>query len=74
MSSESREIKVKRVSSRKRARDNLNSHLTPAKKRGSTPGGQCPLATGEDPFTRTMTDIKDIEVCCIQSINLRNFV
>ncbi|XP_044029517.1 helicase POLQ-like isoform X2 [Siniperca chuatsi] len=39
MNAGKQEIKVKRVSSRKRPRDGLKTHLTPAQKRG---GGTCP--------------------------------
>ncbi|XP_071402496.1 helicase POLQ-like isoform X2 [Centroberyx affinis] len=63
MNAEKQEIKVRRVSSRKRSRDSLKSHLTPAKKRGSTSLGQCPDSTENGVFTGAMADIKATEYC-----------
>ncbi|XP_071770419.2 helicase POLQ-like isoform X1 [Centroberyx gerrardi] len=63
MNAEKQEIKVRRVSSRKRSRDSLKSHLTPAKKRGSTSLGQCPDSTENGVFTSAMADIKATEYC-----------
>ncbi|XP_071402497.1 helicase POLQ-like isoform X3 [Centroberyx affinis] len=69
MNAEKQEIKVRRVSSRKRSRDSLKSHLTPAKKRGSTSLGQCPDSTENGVFTGAMADIKATEVCYYCSDN-----
>lgn len=57
-----REIKIKRVSSRKRSRGSLKSSLTPAKKRG---GGtclqQCPQTWR---LSSDMAHTQDAEVGC----------
>ncbi|CAB1352929.1 unnamed protein product [Coregonus sp. 'balchen'] len=51
----SAEIKVKRVSSRKRSRDGLRSHLTPVRKIPSSSGQQCPdSSTAEMEHPRAM--------------------
>ncbi|KAM4635116.1 helicase POLQ-like isoform 2-T2 [Polymixia lowei] len=62
MNAETREIKVKRISSRKRSRDSRKSHLTPAKKRGGAPLGQCPDSK-EEVFISAMTDENTTEYC-----------
>ncbi|XP_062339918.1 helicase POLQ-like [Osmerus eperlanus] len=54
MSADNREIKIKRVTSRKRSRDSLKSHLTPLRKRTTASGEQCSDKTGGRPHTRTM--------------------
>lgn len=58
MSFDNREIKIRRVSSRKRSRDSLKSHLTPVRKRTSASGVQCPDSTAERVNSRTMGDVK----------------
>ncbi|XP_053195867.1 helicase POLQ-like isoform X2 [Scomber japonicus] len=61
-----REIKVKRVSSRKRSRDSWKTQLTPARKRGGGGGGG---GGGEELCPRNwklssiMADIKAVEYC-----------
>ncbi|XP_067430309.1 helicase POLQ-like [Thunnus thynnus] len=62
MNAAKREIKVKRVSSRKRSRDILKTHLTPARKRGGGGGGeeQCPRNWR---LSSIMADIKAVEYC-----------
>ncbi|XP_044189088.1 helicase POLQ-like [Thunnus albacares] len=63
MNAAKREIKVKRVSSRKRSRNILKTHLTPARKRGGGGGGggeQCPRNWR---LSSIMADIKAVEYC-----------
>ncbi|XP_067430326.1 helicase POLQ-like isoform X2 [Thunnus thynnus] len=60
MNAAKREIKVKRVSSRKRSRDILKTHLTPARKRGGGGGEQCPRNWR---LSSIMADIKAVEYC-----------
>uniref|UniRef100_A0A8C7U593 Helicase POLQ-like n=1 Tax=Oncorhynchus mykiss TaxID=8022 RepID=A0A8C7U593_ONCMY len=62
----SAEIKVKRQSSRKRSRDRRISHLTPARKRTSASGRQCPDNTGQIELSRALDqsmDAKFSEYC-----------
>lgn len=60
------EIKVKRVSTRKRSREILRSHLTPAKKRGG--GGPClQQCPPNRRLSSIMADIKAVEVTDLQS-------
>ncbi|KAM9517104.1 helicase POLQ-like isoform 1-T1 [Salvelinus alpinus] len=62
----SAEIKVKRLSSRKRSRDRRISNLTPARKRTSASGRQCPDNTGQIELSRAMDqsmDAKFSEYC-----------
>ncbi|XP_055730784.1 helicase POLQ-like isoform X1 [Salvelinus fontinalis] len=62
----SAEIKVKRLSSRKRSRDRRISNLTPARKRTSVSGRQCPDNTGQIELSRAMDqsmDAKFSEYC-----------
>ncbi|KAF3701621.1 Helicase POLQ-like [Channa argus] len=61
MNADKQDIKIKRVCTRKRSRDILKSHLTPAKKRGAGPRfQQCPPTRR---FSSIMADIKDVEYC-----------
>ncbi|XP_070706677.1 helicase POLQ-like isoform X2 [Pempheris klunzingeri] len=60
MNAGKQEIKVKRVSCRKRSRDSLRSHLTPAKKRGGTCPQQCPKAWR---CSSIMSDLPAVEYC-----------
>ncbi|XP_029564779.1 helicase POLQ-like isoform X2 [Salmo trutta] len=62
----SAEIKVKRLSSRKRSRDRRISHLTPARKMTSASGRRCPDNTGQIELPRAMDqsmDAKFSEYC-----------
>ena len=64
MNAERTEIKVRRVSSRKRSRESLKTHLTPARKRGGGGGGdsrsqQCPQ---HGSLSSIMADIQAAEV------------
>ncbi|XP_062290649.1 helicase POLQ-like [Scomber scombrus] len=56
------EIKVKRVSSRKRSRDSWKTHLTPARKRGGGGGGE-ELCPRNWKLSSIMADIKAVEYC-----------
>ncbi|CAK6983418.1 helicase POLQ-like, partial [Scomber scombrus] len=55
------EIKVKRVSSRKRSRDSWKTHLIPARKRGG--GGGEELCPRNWKLSSIMADIKAVEYC-----------
>ncbi|XP_029511217.1 helicase POLQ-like [Oncorhynchus nerka] len=62
----SAEVKVKRQSSRKRSRDRRISHLTPARKRTSASGRQCPDNTRQIEISRALDqsmDAKFSEYC-----------
>ncbi|XP_013984855.2 helicase POLQ-like [Salmo salar] len=62
----SAEIKVKRLSSKKRSRDRRISHLTPARKMTSASGRRCPDNTGQIELSRAMDqsmDAKFSEYC-----------
>lgn len=66
MNAATTEIRVKRVSSRKRSRDSLRSHLTPAKKSGgSSCSQQCPKTSR---LCSIMADVNAVEVCCCPGI------
>lgn len=71
MNAENQEIKVKRVSSRKRSRDYFKSHLTPAQKRETTHNEQYPQ---NRVVTTTMADVKAAEVCYFALTDLRTFI
>ncbi|KAM7368580.1 hypothetical protein PAMP_012906 [Pampus punctatissimus] len=65
MNAAKREIKIKRVSTRKRSRDSLKTHLTPARKRAGALGGaeggeQCPRNWRS---SSVMADINAAEYC-----------
>lgn len=60
MSAERQQINVKRVSCRKRSREDLTSHLTPARKRGSTCVQQCPKTCR---LSSIMTDTQAEQFC-----------
>uniref|UniRef100_A0A668AHL5 Helicase POLQ-like n=1 Tax=Myripristis murdjan TaxID=586833 RepID=A0A668AHL5_9TELE len=63
MNAEKQEIKVRRVSTRKRTRDSLRSLLTPARKRGSTSLRQCSDSIQTWVISTAMADVKAAEVC-----------
>ncbi|KAL4005214.1 hypothetical protein ACER0C_004927 [Sarotherodon galilaeus] len=55
------EVKIKRVCQRKRARDNLKAHLTPARKRG---GAVCsPLCNSNRRINSIMAESRAVEYC-----------
>uniref|UniRef100_A0A668A760 Helicase, POLQ like n=1 Tax=Myripristis murdjan TaxID=586833 RepID=A0A668A760_9TELE len=58
MNAEKQEIKVRRVSTRKRTRDSLRSLLTPARKRGSTSLRQCSDSIQTWVISTAMADVK----------------
>uniref|UniRef100_A0A8C9X4F6 Helicase POLQ-like n=1 Tax=Sander lucioperca TaxID=283035 RepID=A0A8C9X4F6_SANLU len=63
MSSGQQEIQIKRVSSRKRARDGLKTHLTPARKRGGSPGTQHESCPKNWKLSSIMADVPAAEFC-----------
>ncbi|XP_070780569.1 helicase POLQ-like [Enoplosus armatus] len=67
MNAGKQEIKVKRVSSRKRSRDSLKTHLTPVPKRGGGGGGGGGTCLQQCPKTRRlgsiMADVPAAEFC-----------
>ncbi|XP_029920604.1 helicase POLQ-like isoform X2 [Myripristis murdjan] len=63
MNAEKQEIKVRRVSTRKRTRDSLRSLLTPARKRGSTSLRQCSDSIQTWVISTAMADVKAAEYC-----------
>lgn len=71
MNAERQEVRVKRVSSRKRSLDNVKSLLTPAKKRG---GGAClQLCSQNLRVSSIMADGQAAGVCCPNmNLNLKN--
>ncbi|XP_073681015.1 helicase POLQ-like [Garra rufa] len=65
------EIVVKRntSSSRKRSRDGMRSHITPAKKRSSFTSETCSAVEGHT-YTQDMSENKDTELCCSDNEDL----
>ncbi|XP_029920603.1 helicase POLQ-like isoform X1 [Myripristis murdjan] len=70
MNAEKQEIKVRRVSTRKRTRDSLRSLLTPARKRGSTSLRQCSDSIQTWVISTAMADVKAAEQYCSDSEDL----
>ncbi|XP_051537645.1 helicase POLQ-like isoform X1 [Myxocyprinus asiaticus] len=63
------DIVVKRNSSRKRSRNGMRNHFTPAKEQSSFTSGTCSVGDGHT-YTQDMTENKDTELCCSDNEDL----